>query len=220
MKTKRLMVSDVMSSPAVTVDEFTGVKEIACLLRGRGFNAVPVVSRLGRLLGVVSEADIIARQDRRLKQTHWYDTRQERAAHARACGSCARDIMTPTPATASAATSIEDLAETMWSRHLKSMPVVDDEGDLVGMVSRRDLMGVLDREDDEIAGDVWDCLADALVDISDLEVRVKDGVVTLVGEVGQTSDARRLAKLAADVDGVVRVWPWIISRELGGLGPH
>jgi CBS domain-containing protein len=219
MEASRLAVGDVMSSPVVTVDEYAGVKEIAGLLRSRGFNAVPVISRLGGLLGVISEADIIARQDRHLRSAHWYDSRERRKGIERAAGSFARDIMTPTPTTTTASTPLNELAEIMHARHLKSLPVVDDEGYLIGMVSRRDLLGVLARSDEEIAAEVRRRLHEACVDLTAVQVAVRDGVVTLTGGVRETSDAEHLTAVAGQVDGVVRVWPWVISEELVLGGP-
>lgn len=202
-----------MSKPAVTVDDFAGLKAVANVLRNGGFNAVPVVSRLGVLVGIISEADLILRQDGSLQVHHWYDSPQRRREQEKAHGCCARDVMTRHPVTTSPETTSGEIAEVMHSHHLKSLPVVDDEGAVVGMISRRDLIGMLTRGDGDIADDIRSNFFEASVDRRKVSVDVSRGVVTLTGSVGRSGETRRLRDLVEQVEGVVRTRLWLISDE-------
>jgi len=210
----RRTVAELMSAPVVAVDELTGVKEVARLLSERGFNAVPVTTRLGRLVGVVTEDDLIVRQDPKVQhQAHfWSDPRRDERQRAR--GRVAREVMSHPPMTIAPDAPASDAAEVMHEHHLKSLPVVDEEGTLVGMITRRDLLKLLTRPDPDIAEDVVRRLREESVDMRAISVEVDRGIVTLTGWVGRAGEAAGLTRCAEAVDGVVAVRPWINAEEL------
>ncbi len=103
--------------------------------------------------------------------------------------------------------SLTEAARRMVARGIKRLPVVDDAGRLVGIVSRADVMRAIARADEDIAADVRDLLRRDVVavDAGAVDVVVKEGVVHLTGQVDTHSDAVRLQALAGLVGGVLRV---------------
>ncbi|WP_433221538.1 CBS domain-containing protein [Dactylosporangium sp. CS-047395] len=205
----RWNVADVMTIGAISVQEDTPFKEIVDLLEAHEINAVPVVDGFDRVVGVVSSADLVpkiefAGVDDRLRVFEARHTRQARGkAHATAAG----ELMNAPAITVMSTTSLVAAARIMETETLKRLPVVDDAGRLIGMVTRRDLLKVFLRTDAEIRGEI---LAEALdglvgVDPSQLRVEVDDGVVTLLGEVDRGSLVPSLVRQIERVDGVVDV---------------
>jgi len=207
-------VADLMSAPAVAVDELTPVKAVASLLTSRGFNGVPVTTRLGRVVGVITEDDLVMRQDPRVMAAGHLWSDPHRAERRRAQGKVAREVMSPHPVTIAPGMPTAAAAERMHEHHLKTLPVVDDEGTLVGVLTRRDLLKLLTRPDREVAADVRERMRRESVDRRGLEISVADGVVTIKGWVEAADDARRLRKVAEAVDGVVAVRVWVNAEEL------
>lgn len=141
---------DVMTSPAVTVRRETEVGEAARLLCDRGFTALPVVNDDDELVGIVTEADLVAR---RFPPDPRYRSGPDDGVMLTPAGATVADVMTTDVLTARTGTDIADLAETMLARHVRSVPVV--EGDrVIGVVSRRDLVRTLARDDTMVARDI------------------------------------------------------------------
>lgn len=113
---------DIMTSPVITVPADASAQHIAEILTGHRVSAAPVVDPDGRLLGLVSEFDLLAKQ-----------------------GRTAREVMTTAVITVSAATPVEDVRHLLIERRIRRVPVVD-EGRLVGIVSRRDVVALLATE--------------------------------------------------------------------------
>jgi CBS domain-containing protein len=205
----RWNVADVMTIGAISVQEDTPFKEIVDLLEAHEINAVPVVDGFDRVVGVVSSADLVpkiefAGDDEHLRLFENRHTRQARGkAHATAAG----ELMNAPAVTVMGTTSVVAAARIMETGELKRLPVVDDMGRLVGMVTRRDLLKVFLRTDGDIRREV---VAEALhglvgVEQSQLRVEVDDGVVTLLGEVERSSIVPALVRQIERVDGVVDV---------------
>jgi len=211
------IVADLMSAPAVTADELDGVKRVAMLLAERSFNGVPVTTRMGRLVGIVTEDDLVLRQDPEVRRPPGIFSDPRRSERARSFGRVARDVMVHNPVTVTPETPLPAAAAVMHERHLKTLPVVDDDGALVGVLTRRDLLRLITRADEEIAGDLGALLREACVDPAVVQFSVCDGVVTLSGWVHRTGAAARLRQLANQVDGVVAVRLWLNSEELAGI---
>ena len=214
MSTHERTVSDVMSAAPVSVDEFTHVKDVARILTERGFNGVPVVTRMGRLVGLITEDDLVMRQDPEVRKPPHFWSDPHRSERQRSLGSRAHEVMTTGLVVVAAETSLAEAARLMHERHIKSLPVVDDEGQLVGMVTRRDLVRLFTRTDHAIAGEVADCLEDLSVDARSIHVYVEDGVVTLTGWVDRAGEATNLGRQVAQVDGVVSVRLWVNAGDL------
>jgi CBS domain-containing protein len=205
----RWSVADVMTVGAISVQEDTPFKEIVDLLEAHEINAVPVVDGFDRVVGVVSSADLVpkiefAGDDEHLRLFENRHTRQARGkAHATAAG----ELMNAPAVTVMDTTSVVGAARIMEAEELKRLPVVDDMGRLVGMVTRRDLLKVFLRTDGEIRREILTEALDGLagVEQSQLRVEVDDGVVTLLGEVEHASVVPGLVRQIERVDGVVDV---------------
>jgi CBS domain-containing protein len=204
---KRWRVGDVMTRDVVCVTPETGYQAIADLLVRRSVSAVPVVDPDRRVLGVVSEADLLAKLEYADRvPRHPLAVRRLRAEWSRAAGDTARDLMSSPPVTIRADATVSRAARLLDAARVKRLPVLDPDGRLVGVVSRRDLVRLYARTDDEIrasvAGDVIDALRIAP---GAVEVGVRAGVVTLHGHLDRHATAAVLVSFTQATPGVVDV---------------
>jgi CBS-domain-containing membrane protein len=202
---KRHTVDSIMTRDVVSVRPNASLKEIAARLAEHDISAVPVTDYGDRVVGVVSEADLVARQGgpaRRRSRWHRVHLRPARQPAA-----TATDLMTTPAITIGEGTEIIDVARLLVARDIKRVPVVDAENRLLGIVSRHDLVRVFVRPDDEIAKEVREevLLHDLWIDPAGVQVTVLDGVVTLRGQVERRSLVPIVASLCHRVDGVVDV---------------
>jgi CBS domain-containing protein len=206
-----------MTSPAITVPITAGFKEIATKLHEAGISAMPVLDEKGRLAGVVSEGDLLLKEEReQLEQRpRLLQSPSTRADRAKAEGSTAAELMSSPALTVGPDTPLAEAARTMHEKRVKRLPVVDPKGATVGVVSRADLLKVFARDDDEIRQEVVrEVIVDALwIEPATLNVVVREGVVHVKGEMERKSEIRLLEKLIARVDGVVRVETELTYRE-------
>ena len=197
-------VRDVMTTSVVTIDRITPYKEIARLLTEHRISGVPVLTMGRHVAGVVSEGDLIAARDRSAgSRWHWLTGRKEHQ------GFVASQLMTAPAITIHPDASLATAAALINGHHLRRLPVVDPEGKLLGIVSRRDLLSVFLRPDAEIAHQIREILAEVLPGgPTGVEVTVNNGVVTLTGEPELAADGDLISvavRLTRDVDGVVDV---------------
>ena len=191
-----MLVYDVMTSPALSVHLAIPLKRVAQVLYEHSITALPVVDDDGRVIGVISEADIVLEalpSDSRAREE---PTRMSVGPYLTRAG----DVMNPHPVTVRSDTGLGEAAEILTSTTIKSLPVVDD-GVLVGVVSRRDIVAVLARSDAAIAAEL-----DAFVQELGLDwlVEVEDGVATIEGPADDHE--RDIARtLAGTVRGAVGV---------------
>ncbi|MFD1662094.1 CBS domain-containing protein [Streptomyces caeni] len=190
-------VGDVMTHEVVSVGRDAPFREIVESMRQWRVSALPVLSEEGRVVGVVSEADLLVRAQG--------DDTSGALTAAR--------LMTVPAVTVPRTATIEGAARLMARGPLKRLPVVDDEGRLVGVVSRSDLLKIYLRPDEDIAQEVRSGL-EALLPAGSpgLDVRVENGVVTLGGTVPGQAPVAALVRVARAVPGVVDV------RERLGAG--
>jgi CBS domain-containing protein len=184
-------VADVMTHAVISVNSSAPFKEIVEAMRQWHVSALPVLSATGHVVGVVSEGDLIIK------------AQGEDASHAVTAGR----LMTTPAVTVQPDTTIAGAARLMARRHLKRLPVVDAEERLLGVVSRGDLLKIYLRSDADIAEEVRSELIAHLIPAkaSALDVRVKDGAVTLTGAVPVSTLIDVLVRLARAVPGVVDV---------------
>jgi CBS domain-containing protein len=202
-------VRDVMTTKVVTVDRITTYKEIARLLSANKISAVPVLIMGRHVAGVVSEADLLAAQEqaaRRARSGRAVLPWRRAARHPKLT---AEQLMTKPAITIHPDAPIPRAAAVMHTHHVKRLPVVDPQGKLIGIVSRRDLLSVFLRPDAQIAGEVRELLKEILfADPETISVAVHGGVVTLQGQPGP-QDHHDLIPVALrliwDIDGVVDV---------------
>lgn len=211
-------VRDVMTKKVVTVDRLTPFRDIVRLLSDRRISGVPVLMMGRRVAGVVSEADLLAMEDEEVRRARMHAQatgrwrRPLRRAH---WGLTAGALMSAPAVTIYPEATIPRAAQIMASRHIRRLPVVDEDGHLIGIVTRRDLLSVFLRPDQEIADRVRELLDDLLpVDPASVTATVRDGVVILTGNPEAAEDREVVPvaiRLIWDVDGVIDV----VSR-LGG----
>jgi CBS-domain-containing membrane protein len=203
----RWSVQDVMTSPVITVTPDTDFKAVAQLLRGYNIGAVPVVDSEQHVVGIVSEADLIAKAS--WKRTHhgrlrrWLLMEDDRKAAA----TTTAELMTPEVVTIGAEASLNEAARLMRTQFLKTLPVVTGDGRLVGIISRADVVKTYARDDAEIRREIrTDVLREKLwIDTRGVDALVEAGRVTLVGLVESRSLAEIAGHLAEAVPGVVAV---------------
>src|SRR4051794_4943394 len=145
-----MFVRDVMTQDPVTVGLGATIKDAALVLTSRGITALPVTDDAGRLCGVISEADILKDAFVPDQRTHVIPTQGNGRSPARFVS----DVMTPHAMSVRPPTEGAEAAELMTSTAVKSLPVLDDQGHLVGVISRSDLIGMRARADDVIEREV------------------------------------------------------------------
>jgi CBS domain-containing protein len=202
-----LQVSDVMTRDVVTVAEDTPYKEVVELLAAQHISAVPVLDRRGGIAGVVSETDLLRKEEfQQQPKESWLARRRHRDAAAEAGGRLAGDFMSRPAVTIELTATIPEAARAMAAHNITRLVVTGSDG-LAGIVTRSDLLKTFLAPDDRILHQIRrDVVERALwSDPAQVDIRVKDGVVTLSGEVDERSTAVVAAKLTGAVDGVVGV---------------
>jgi CBS domain-containing protein len=205
---KKWRVDDVMTTAVVTVSRTASYRELVDLLVKHRFSAVPVVDAFQRVTGVVSEADLLRKIEYAGEtEPRLFDGRRRRSDRRKGSGRTAADLMSSPPVTVLSGTSIASAARAMDSEQVKRLPVVDDLGRLVGIVSRSDLLKVHLRPDDEIRADVESGVLRPYLsgETSGVRVEVAEGVVTLTGKVDRWSTTDIADRLVSQVAGVVDV---------------
>jgi CBS-domain-containing membrane protein len=200
-QTGRWRVRDVMRTDAVTVSRWTPATEIARLMSEHRVSAVPVIASEGRVHGVVSEGDLLrSRQDRRRDRSRWPGRSRRRG------GDTAAELMTAPAITIHPDAPLAAAARRMTEHRVRLLPVVTPEGDLLGVVSRRNLLSIFLRPDADIADEVRTVLGDLLlIDRDKVTVSARDGAVTLAGQMADESSHQAAIRVASDVDGVAQV---------------
>jgi CBS domain-containing protein len=204
-----MRAKDAMTSPAITVTPETHCKDAAALLVRHRISALPVVDGSGRLVGLVSEADLLpleATPDPRSQATP-LPPRAEPVPRR------VDDVMTYDVYTVEEDTDLGIVAQRMLEANVKRFPVL--RGDqVIGVISRHDLVKVIARTDEEVEANVQSTLSEEGMRLTSLGVRVRDGVVELTG--GGDRQTLRLAEiLARSVPGVLDVRV-TAGRELDG----
>lgn len=201
------LVSDVMTHTVVAVGPEASFKEIAATMRKWRVSALPVLEGDGRVTGVVSEADLLHKEEYRDSALSVADRTRRPEGIVKAGGVVARDLMTTPAVSVRADATLAEAARAMALRRLKRLPVVDGEGYLTGIVSRGDLLKVFLRPDHDIAEDVRQQVIEPLFPLGGATVHaeVDKGVVTLTGWFRNTSLVPLAARMARAVEGVVDV---------------
>lgn len=199
-------VRDVMTADPVTVTPTTPVKELAGILVKQRVGALPVLTARGRPVGVVTETDLLRKEQLQKDPDGQHSMHLNyRARRAIATAETAGEIMTRRPATVWVGTTVAQAARLMDRCQVRYLLVVDESGKLLGVVSPRDLLRVFLRPDDDIRIEIIeDVLAGFLgTNPALVQVDVTDGVVRLTGEVERKSMLTLLLPAVRAVDGVV-----------------
>jgi CBS domain-containing protein len=201
-------VTDVMSTLPVWVGETASFREIATRLRECRVSAFPVLDAHGKVTEVVSEADLLVKEAVLGEPggiAGLLAGLMHRAAQAKAGGVTAADLMTSPAVTIGPDETVEHAARLMYDRKVKRLPVVDQAGRLVGILSRTDILAVFDRTDAEIRKEIMTQVIAGRSEPSQYSVIVKDGVVTLEGNPETVAIGHDLVARTRHVQGVVAV---------------
>ena len=203
-----MRVAELMTTDVLTVGPDSTLKEVAELLAGRGISGAPVVDGDGTLLGVVSEADILAKERRPAHQTRFgrmlgYPEPDEAKSHART----AREAMTSPAVTIDANRRVDAAAALMLDRSVNRLPVVGHDGKLLGIVTRADLVRAFIHTDEQIESEIREevLLHELWLDPTDFELTVASGEVTITGQVQHDDEVALIERRIRLVPGVVSV---------------
>jgi CBS domain-containing protein len=201
------IVSDVMTQTVVAVGRDANFKEIVRLMQEWKVSALPVLEGEGRVVGVVSEADLLPKEEFRDSDPDRSTQLRRLSDLAKAGSVTAGELMTSPALTVRANETLAQAARTLARAKVKRLPVVDELGMLQGIVSRADLLKVFLRDDEDIAEQVRREVVSYLFPAppSAVRVEVRDGVVTLSGRIRDTSLVPVAARLVRAVEGVVDV---------------
>jgi len=199
-------VSSVMTTDVITVAPRTPFKEVVAVLSGNGISAVPVVDPQSGPIGVVSEADVLTKQEFHAGSDSQPLGPRRRQRWQRARGLCAADVMSTPVLTIGPGEPVALAARRMADHRVRRLFVVDADDRLVGVVTRRDVLGTFLRPDKDIQDDIDTALRAGLGHIAGrVTVRVTDGVATMDGGLELHSEALVAHGLARTVRGVVGV---------------
>ncbi|MFF9981813.1 CBS domain-containing protein [Streptomyces erythrochromogenes] len=184
-------VDDVMTHSAISVDRATAFKDIVETLRMCNVSALPVVAEDGKVVGVVSEADLLL------------DAPRADAADPVTAGR----LMTRPAVTVTKDATLHAAARLMARSHLKRLPVVDGDGRLTGVVSRGDLLKVYQRPDADIGSEIREMITYELLPglSAEVHVHVDNGVAYLYGSLPEPALEDAVTRAAGTVPGVVAV---------------
>ncbi|MGW1555671.1 CBS domain-containing protein [Streptomyces sp. NPDC002144] len=201
------LVSDVMTRTVVALRRGAPFKEIVRTMRRWNVSAMPVLEDGDRVAGVVSEADLLPKEEFRDGDPGRYTQLHRLADLVKAGAGTAGDLMSSPPVTVPASASLAQAARIMALHKVKRLPVVDEDGALRGIVSRSDLLTVFLRDDEDIAEEVRRDVVAALFPetAGPIDVAVRDGVVRITGRVTDTTLVPVTTRLARAVEGVVDV---------------
>ena len=212
---------DVMVSPVITVGDNDTVRDVAKLLIAKRISAVPVVNGAGKLVGIVTEADLMRRVEAGTEHCYsWWlsfflGDRAIAADYVKSHAVKVTDIMTRDVKTADPETPLHEVADLFEEHHIKSAPIVSKAGDLVGIVSRANILqavasarpkleislsdaAIRKRLMDELKQQPW-------THVHKLNVTVTDGVVDLWGFVQSESERQAISVTAEAIPGVAAI---------------
>ncbi|MFY9931245.1 MAG: CBS domain-containing protein [Streptosporangiaceae bacterium] len=200
------VVRDIMTTRVLWVRPDASFKEIAAALHRSRVSAFPVLDENEKVIGVVSEADLLTKEALD-GEPGVLDGILHHRDQQKARGITAGDLMSQPAVTAGPDDTIEDAARLMYARKVKRLPVVDSGDRLVGIISRADVLAVFDRSDADIHREITEdlILERMLVDPDKFMVAVKNGIVTLTGVPGTYEAGYEIVRLVRHVPGVVGV---------------
>ncbi|MGW0765799.1 CBS domain-containing protein [Streptomyces sp. NPDC002676] len=200
-------VSDVMTRAVVAVGRKALFKDVVERMDEWKVSALPVLEGDGRVVGVVSEADLLPKEEFRDSDPDRFTQRRRLSDLAKAGALTAEELMSTPAVTVHPDATLAEAARIMALCHVKRLPVVNAEGLLEGVVSRGDLLKVFLRPDDDLADEIRRDIVDPLfpAPVEPVHIVVTDGVATLTGRVADADRIPLAARLVRGVEGVVSV---------------
>ncbi len=200
-------VKDVMTTQVIAVRKSAPFKEMAARLRVHRVSAFPVLDDDDKVVGVVSEADLLTKEALEYNVPGRVGGMLHHREQSKAAGLTASDLMTTPPVTISPNELVSHAARLMYARRVKRLPVVDADGRLVGIVSRADVLSVYGRPDADIRHEIIEriVLDTLLTDPERFTITVKDGIVTVEGMPETAAVGHDMIEEIRHVEGVVTV---------------
>lgn len=202
-----MRVRELMTDSVVSVKPGTSLRDAAAVLVEHGISGVPVVDERGTVVGVLSETDIVMKASGGIERggflTWLFDTE---IANDKVVAETAAEAMSSPAVIIAPSRTVHDAARLMIEEGVNRVPVVED-GALVGILTRSDIVRAFTRTDTELAGEIKDDLLRRTfwAEPGSIEVTVSDGRVTLEGEVETEADREMLPLFVSRVPGVVAV---------------
>lgn len=213
------LVADIMTRSVVTATPASPLPELVDLMLRYGISGVPIVDEDARLIGIVTEADLLSKpafggEHRRKLAALALLAGHGRRWMSKASGLTAAEIMTTPVETAYRSESVRAVARRMVERGVHRLPVVDSER-LIGIISRSDVLCRMHRDDEELQREIAAALSDPLriPETTEVTVAVADGVVTLRGAVRYPIDLPVITAIVWRFPGVVDVHNEVIARQ-------
>lgn len=200
-------VKDVMSTHVMAVRQNATFKEIATMLHAQHVSAFPVLDDENKVIGVVSEADLLTKEALAGSVPGGLRGIVRQRERSLASAITAAELMTTPAVTIGPNEPVTRAARLMYSRHVKRLPVTSDDGTLIGIVTRSDVLSVYSRADADIHHEITeDLILDKfLCNPGNFAVTVKDGIVTIEGTPETALVGRDIVDAARHVEGVVAV---------------
>jgi CBS-domain-containing membrane protein len=200
-------VKDVMARRVVSVREKASFKEMAEMLRRSRISAFPVLDSHDRVVGVVSEADLMVKEAVQAAGTSLVAALRHVREEDKASGVTAGDLMTRPAITIGPDATVAEAARIMYDRRVKRLPVVNAGGHLLGIISRVDVLAVFNRPDEQIRDEIVHRVLPefAAGRSADFDVTVRDGIATISGPAQSDTARRAVLDAARHVPGVVAV---------------
>ena len=200
-------VKDVMTTQVVAVGPTASFKAMVVKMRRSRVSALPVVDGEGRVIGVVSEADMLNKEADLDTEPGTLSGILRFGEREKGAGVTAAELMTTPSVTIGPGAPLAEAARLMRDRRIKRLPVVNDTGLLIGIISRADVLRIFARPDADIRREAEEeVIAETfLADSPSVAVTVQDGIVTLTGRTDTGQFARGLVMAVRQIDGVVAV---------------
>jgi CBS-domain-containing membrane protein len=215
-------VKDIMTTRVIWVGKDATFRDMAAALREYRISAFPVVDADRKVIGVVSEADMLNKAAL-ADEAGVISGILHRRDQAKARGVTAGDLMTTAVVAVRPEDTVEHAARLMYDRGVKRLPVTDEDGHLVGIISRADVLSVFDRTDAAISHEITSDVirGEFLKDPSAIHVIVMDGIVTLTGRPETSEVGHDIVRRVRHVPGVVAVRDRLdYPPEADPLGSH
>lgn len=200
-------VKDVMSTHVIAVRQSAGYKEMAAMLRDQRVSAFPVIDDDNKVIGVVSETDLLAKEALEGTVPGTLQSLPRQHVRSQVNGVTAAELMTKPAVTIGPDKPVTDAARLMFTMRVKRLPVVSDDGTLIGIVTRSDVLSVYSRPDAQIQQQVIQdlILGTFPYDPDSFTVTVKDGIVTIEGTPETSRVGLDIVDAIRHMEGVVAV---------------
>lgn len=224
-----MQARDVMASPVITIEENADVRDVARLLIENRISAVPVVDDTGKLVGIVSEADLMRRPEAGTERpTSWWlslllGDQTIATEYVKSHAMKVRDVMTRDVKTASPVTRLQEIPDLLEENHIKRVPIVSEEGELVGIVTRANIIQAVASARPDVETSLPDAqIRTKLLDelrrqpwsrAYNLNVTVTNGAVDLWGFVKSEMERRAITIAAEAIPGVTAVSDHLTCEE-------